>query len=337
MGGVFFRNVHSIMERVLCACAVVCFALWFGSTTIPEKHVGIPYRFNAIVKDRRDSLPGLVFHIPIIERYENAQHTSQTDETYEIEAYSLDKLRLVYPIVQIVNSFENPSYVRDVIRRFGSNYDQTLIFDTINHTIAELTSQFTAEECQITKFKDFNEIVENRLVESLTQRHVKGLLIEAVRVKQPRIPESIQHKHLEREKERAAIAVANQSRIVRMIEAETEKEEAKIKALLKKEVALIEAEQHRAVQQVELRMLEDVAASEIGRLLNLSEANASVTMQAANATAGANRLVLSPEFLRLEEINSWKHSTKTVVYSAAEPLSFPLSPLIAGDNTEARQ
>lgn len=101
-----------------------------------------------------------------------------------------------------------------------------------------------------------------------------------------------------------------------------------MKAQLEKKVALIQAEQRR---QVELRMLEDVAASEIGRLVNMSNANASMTLKQANATAAANRMLLTTEYLRLQEIHAWQRATKTIVYSDAEPLSFPLSPILSGE------
>ena len=153
--------------------------------------------------------------------------------------------------------------------------------------------------------------------------------IEAVRVKQPSIPIEIQQKHVEREKERTATAVANQTRLVVLTNAETKREEAKIRALLQKDVALIEAEERREVQQVTLRMLEDVAASELGRAINASNTNASIILERARATAAANKMLYTPEFLRLEEFEAWKRSTKTVVYSGNEPLSFPLSTMLS--------
>lgn len=318
------------MMLAFLSLALVALLLWSGfTTTVPEKHVGIPTRFQAIHDGKADIHPGLAFRMPIIEAVWVMQHTSQVDEMKDVTAFTKNGIPIVYDVIQIVNRFKDPSFVRDIVRRFGQNYDQALIFDTIFHTMAELTSMYTAEECQITKFRDFNEILASRLNETLIERNVTGLLIEAVRVKQPRIPTDIQDKYVEREKERTAIAVANQTRLVRLTEAETAKEEAKVRAQLEKEVALIQAEQRRAVQQVELRMLEDVAASEIGRLVNMSNANASMTLNQANATAAANRLIFSPEYLRLQEIHSWREATKTIVYSDSEPLSFPLSTLLS--------
>lgn len=327
----FSKNRKKMKSPSVFFVACLCL-LWLSVSTVPEKHVGLPYRFQAINDNKPDVPPGITFHMPFIDTMSVMQHTSQVDEMKAVSAFTKNGIPIVYDVIQIVNRFRDPSYVRDIVRRFGQNYDQALIFDTIFHTMAELTSGYTAEECQITKFKDFNEILANRLNETLVERNVTGLLVEAVRVKQPRIPTEIQNNYVEREKERTAIAVANQTRLVRLTEAGTAKEEAKVNAQREKEVALIQAEQRRAVQQVELRILEDIAASEIGRLVNMSNANASMTLKQAEATASANRLIFSPEYLRLQEIHSWKQATKTIVYSDSEPLSFPLSPLLSQNN-----
>ena len=99
---------------------------------------------------------------------------------------------MAYPIVQVVNRFKSPKYVREVVRYHGTDCDKSLIFDTIRHTVAELTSGMTVYEVQITAFRELNEIVARRLNDTLPAR-----------IKQPIIPVESQAKHVEREKRSA--------------------------------------------------------------------------------------------------------------------------------------
>ena len=166
-----------------------------------------------------------------------------------------------------------------------------------------------------------------RLKEKLTRNNVSGIVIDEVRVKQPLIPVEIKNLHIEIQAQKTAIEVANETKKVEIIKTQAEREKSLITALRNKEVALMQAEERRQVENVELARLEDIAKSELKRSKDRADMDATILEINAHAQAHANLLIHTPTFLRLHEIAAWGNSTKTIVYSDNEPLSFPLSAL----------
>lgn len=56
-----------LLELVLLLGCFLVVLLVASTSEVPEKYIGIPYRFDAIVADKPDVYPGLSFHYPFIE------------------------------------------------------------------------------------------------------------------------------------------------------------------------------------------------------------------------------------------------------------------------------
>ena len=219
-------------------------------------------------------------------------------------------------------------FVKDVIRSYGTGYDRPLIFDPIQNEVSEFISRLSLQDVA-DRYHELNDILMKRLLDGLSKRNVSGLVIDDVRVKQPLIPEQIKKLHIDREAQRTAIMVANETRQVELIKTQTEREKAMIASQQAKEVAKMVAEQRREVENIELRRLEDISKSEINRAHEKASADAIITKMQAEAQSAANALIHTASYVRLAEVAAWGNATKTIVYSKEEPLSFPLSATLA--------
>lgn len=314
-------------QKIMCTGIIgAIFAVFMFSTftIVPEKHVGHLYRFKAMSNVTYHE-PGLHFHRPW-EVMNVTYWVTQTDHVTNITVVTADGIPVTFMLIQVVNRFAHPKYIKDVLLAYGADYDRPLIFDVIQNEVAEFASRLTLNEVYIERYHELNEILMARLKDKLARSNVTGLVIDEVRVKQPIIPEEIKNLHIEIQSKKTAILVANETKKVDLIQTETEREKAKIKSMQLKEVALMQAEQNREVQGVELRRLEDIALSEIKRAKERAEADATIVELQAKAQSTANQYILTPSVLRLHEIEAWGNSTKVIVYRDAEQqLGFPLS------------
>ena len=316
------RHWYTLVGSVGSALVSLLFML-STFTIVPEKHVGHLYRFKAM-SNVTHFKPGLHFHRPW-ESINVTYWVTQTDHVTIITVVTADGIPVTFPLIQVVNRFLDPVYTRDVLLAYGADYDRPLIFDVIQNEVAEFASRLTLKEVYIERYHELNEILMARLEDKLKRSNVTGLIIEEVRVTQPLIPEEIKKLHIEIQSQKTATLVANETRQVERIKAETEREKAMIVAQQHKEVALMQADERREVENVELSRLDDIATSEIKRSKYRAEAEAEIIALNARAQALANDLIHQPTFLRLNEIWAWGNNTKTIVYSDQEPLSFPLS------------
>ena len=160
---------------------------------------------------------------------------------------------------------------------------------------------------------------------SLPDSHHGSFTSWQVRVQQPVIPKAIQDLYIDIQAQKTAILVANETRKVEKMKAETESDTALIAAKRDTEVALMQAEQRRKVGAVESRRLEEIASSENKRAKDRAQAEADIVDMQAKAQSKANELIHTPTFVRLHEISAWGNSTKIVYSSEKEGARFPLS------------
>lgn len=101
------------------ACVVVLSSILalLCTSIVPEKHVGLFYRFGAL-SNMSHKNPGLYLHMSW-EKLENVQHTCQTDEVKNIAVVTADGIPIVYPVIQVVNRFANLTFVKNVIKSYG--------------------------------------------------------------------------------------------------------------------------------------------------------------------------------------------------------------------------
>ena len=136
--------------------------------------------------------------------------------------------------------------------------------------------------------------------------YAPGISIIAIRVTKPRVPKDILSNYEKIEAEKARYKVAEQTQKLVEKEAETERKKAVIEANKESMVAAIHLNRTLAEKLNEQRL------AEIANEMKLAEikAEADAELYRAKKEAEANRLLLTPELLRLETVRAVANNTK---------------------------
>uniref|UniRef100_A0A8C9ZUQ3 ER lipid raft associated 2 n=1 Tax=Sander lucioperca TaxID=283035 RepID=A0A8C9ZUQ3_SANLU len=242
---------------------------------IDEGHTGVYYRGGALLTIT--SGPGFHLMLPFITSFKSVQTTLQTDEVKNVPC-ALISLSAVY----------------DIVRNFTADYDKALIFNKVHHELNQFCSVHSLQEVYIGLFDQIDENLKLTLQEDLTSM-APGLIIQAVRVTKPNIPESIRRNYELMESEKTKLLVSVQTQKVVEKEAETERIKAVIEAEKVAQVAEIKFGQKVMEKETEKRISE----IEDGAFLAQQRARADAEFYTSQRVAEANKLKLTPEYLQL--------------------------------------
>ncbi|KGL84478.1 Erlin-2, partial [Tinamus guttatus] len=233
----------------------------------------------------------------------SAQTTLQTDEVKNVPCGTSGGVMIYFDRIEVVN-FLIQGAVYDIVKNYTADYDKALIFNKIHHELNQFCSVHTLQEVYIELFVTFffffpqsNQIDENlklALQQDLTTM-APGLIIQAVRVTKPNIPETIRRNYELMESEKTKLLIAAQKQKVVEKEAETERKKALIEAEKIAQVAEITYGQKVMEKETEKRISEIEDAAFLAR----EKARADAECYTAMKIAEANKLKLTPEYLQL--------------------------------------
>ncbi|XP_039194362.1 erlin-1-like isoform X1 [Crotalus tigris] len=187
-----------------------------------------------------------------------------------------------------------PYAVYDTVRNYTADYDKALIFNKIHHELNQFCSIHTLQEVYIELFDQIDENLKLALQQDLNSM-APGLIIQAVRVTKPKIPEAIRRNFELVEAEKTKLLIATQKQKVVEKEAETEKRKAVIEAEKIAEVAKIKYKQKVMETLTEKRISELEDAAYLAR----QKAKADADYYTAQKAADSNKLKLTPAYLEL--------------------------------------
>uniref|UniRef100_A0AAY5F0S5 Band 7 domain-containing protein n=1 Tax=Electrophorus electricus TaxID=8005 RepID=A0AAY5F0S5_ELEEL len=242
------------------------------------------------------SSPGFHLMLPFITTFRPVQTTLQTDEVKNVPCGTRPCF--------------SPS-VYGIVRNYTADYDKALIFNKVHHELNQFCSVHTLQEVYIGLFDQIDENLKLTLQEDLTTM-APGLIIQAVRVTKPNIPESIRRNYELMESERTKLLIAAQTQKVVEKEAETERKRAIIEAEKVAQVAEIKFGQRIMEKETEKKISE----IEDGAFLARQKARADAEFYAAQRTADANKLKLTPEFLQMMKFKATAANSK--IYFGSE-------------------
>uniref|UniRef100_A0A8C4E3I1 Band 7 domain-containing protein n=1 Tax=Dicentrarchus labrax TaxID=13489 RepID=A0A8C4E3I1_DICLA len=241
---------------------------------IDEGHTGVYYRGGALLTTT--SSPGFHLMLPFITTYKPVQTTLQTDEVKNVPCDLLHQ------------------HLYDIVRNFTADYDKALIFNKVHHELNQFCSVHSLQEVYIGLFDQIDENLKLTLQEDLTSM-APGLIIQAVRVTKPNIPESIRRNYELMESEKTKLLISQQTQKVVEKEAETERIKAVIEAEKVAQVAEIKYGQKVMEKETEKK----ISQIEDGAFLARERARADAEFYTAQRAAEANKLKLTPEYLQL--------------------------------------
>ncbi|KAJ8263462.1 hypothetical protein COCON_G00159190 [Conger conger] len=269
---------------------------------IEEGHTGVYYRGGALLTTT--SGPGFHLMLPFITSYKSVQTTLQTDEVKNVPCGTSGGVMIYFDRIEVVN-FLVPSAVYDIVRNFTADYDKALIFNKVHHELNQFCSVHTLQEVYIGLFDQIDENLKLTLQEDLTGM-APGIIIQAVRVTKPNIPESIRRNYELMESEKTKLLIAAQTQKVVEKEAETERKRAVIEAEKLAQVAEIKFGQKVMEKETEKRISE----IEDDAFLAREKARADAEFYTAHRTAEANKLKLTPEYLQLVKVKAIAANSK---------------------------
>ncbi|XP_063781521.1 erlin-2 [Pseudophryne corroboree] len=258
---------------------------------IEEGHIGVYYRGGALLTST--SGPGFHLMIPFITSFKSVQSTLQTDEVKNVPCGTSGGVMIYFDRIEVVN-FLISSAVYDIVKNYTADYDKALIFNKIHHELNQFCSVHTLQEVYIELFDQIDENLKLALQQDLNSM-APGLIIQAVRVTKPNIPETIRRNYELMESEKTKLLIAAQKQKVVEKEAETERKKALIEAEKVAQVAEIKYGQKVMEKETEktISEIEDFA------FLAREKAKADAEFYTAQKLTEANRLKLTPEYLQL--------------------------------------
>ncbi|XP_006625610.1 erlin-2 isoform X1 [Lepisosteus oculatus] len=288
--------------------AITAAALFSSVHKIEEGHIGVYYRGGALLTST--SGPGFHLMLPFITSYKSVQTTLQTDEVKNVPCGTSGGVMIYFDRIEVVN-FLIPSAVYDIVRNFTADYDKALIFNKIHHELNQFCSVHTLQEVYIELFDQIDENLKLALQKDLTTM-APGLIIQAVRVTKPNIPESIRRNYELMESEKTKLLIAAQTQKVVEKEAETERKRAVIEAEKLAQVAEIKYGQKVMEKETEKKISEIEDAAYLAR----EKARADAEFYTARKNAEANKLKLTPEYLQLMKFKAIAANSK--IYFGSE-------------------
>ncbi|NWS75502.1 ERLN2 protein, partial [Crotophaga sulcirostris] len=257
---------------------------------IEEGHIGVYYRDFSANPAGND--PG---NHPSLKplSLNPSQTTLQTDEVKNVPCGTSGGVMIYFDRIEVVN-FLIQSAVYDIVKNYTADYDKALIFNKIHHELNQFCSVHTLQEVYIELFDQIDENLKLALQQDLTAM-APGLIIQAVRVTKPNIPETIRRNYELMESEKTKLLIAAQKQKVVEKEAETERKKALIEAEKIAQVAEITYGQKVMEKETEKRISEIEDAAFLAR----EKARADAECYTAMKVAEANKLKLTPEYLQL--------------------------------------
>ncbi|NP_001391044.1 erlin-2 isoform 4 [Mus musculus] len=295
---------------VAVASSFFCASLFSAVHKIEEGHIGVYYRGGALLTST--SGPGFHLMLPFITSYKSVQTTLQTDEVKNVPCGTSGGVMIYFDRIEVVN-FLVPNAVYDIVKNYTADYDKALIFNKIHHELNQFCSVHTLQEVYIELFDQIDENLKLALQQDLTSM-APGLVIQAVRVTKPNIPEAIRRNYELMESEKTKLLIAAQKQKVVEKEAETERKKALIEAEKVAQVAeitygqkVMEKETEKKISEIEVPCtLHPLDAAFLAR----EKAKADAECYTALKIAEANKLKLTPEYLQLMKYKAIASNSK---------------------------
>uniref|UniRef100_A0A8C7D3N0 ER lipid raft associated 2 n=2 Tax=Oncorhynchus TaxID=8016 RepID=A0A8C7D3N0_ONCKI len=283
-------------------CAIGGAALFSSVHKIEEGHTGVYYRGGALLTTT--SSPGFHLMMPFITHFKSVQVRQQT------VLRNSGGVMIYFDRIEVVN-YLVPSAVYDIVKNFTADYDKALIFNKVHHELNQFCSVHSLQEVYIGLFDQIDENLKLTLQEDLTSM-APGLIIQAVRVTKPNIPESIRRNYEMMEAEKTKLLISAQTQKVVEKEAETERKRAVIEAEKVAQVAEIKFSQKVMEKETE----KTISEIEDRAFLAKMRARADAEFYTAQRAAEANKLKLTPEYLQLMKFQAIAANSK--IYFGSE-------------------
>ena len=316
--------------RMVCAVGcgtafflVILISVLLGSSIhkITEGTVGIYFRSGAL--QAKVTYPGIHFSMPFITTIERIQVRPRTDTLPPITTVTKDGIENKFHNIQVISDVKPASLV-SLVKKFGLEFHETLVFDRIYEELRIFCANHTVDEVYNTMFLDIVEVVTKNVVDTIEDLGDGGIKIYHLTVPKPQIPPDIAKNYKEVKVQWTEQLVATQQQKTERIKKETETIKAVLDAERQKKVLEIDIQKEILRKEGEKKL--STLENEILKAREESKAN--VTSYSKMKLAEANKNLYSPEYIRLEMAKALSQNTKFFFSGDNSPLGSVLAKIM---------
>lgn len=286
----YFINVHA-------------FVSW-----VPQKHIGILYSSDPLNPGYRDIIygEGTPVYTGAFGSLKTTQVTPQSD-TFEVNSHDSTGSPIVAK-VQILHSFENPSYAANALKKYGNgdSYEDPLIKSYLNQLSNDFSSTRTYGEW-INQLSNYTSYLEDKLqnVQDNHETGKTGINILSVVVVSYKLSEHIENSRKEIAKLNAEIALIQQQKV----KADEEAQLAHKIQINKHNVELREIEHTRKLAELDAKAKVEAQLILVKGKAEEDKISAEREHETSLLRAESNGKLLTPEYI---ELNTHKSLTSYV-------------------------
>ena len=322
----------STAKKCCCCCGFTLFILIFivvicasSLHTIDEGNVGIYFVHGAL--NERFTEPGTHWALPFVTDVEQVTIRPVTSTMKSIRTITKDGIGNTFSGVQVISDIKR-EYLIPLIRRFGVEFREALIFDRISEELRIFCANHTVDQVYNEMFLDIVDIVKDRVTLSISKLiGNESVKILNLVIPKPEIPLDIARNYKQVKVQWTEQLVAQQQQKTDRIKKETESIKAVLDAEREKKVLAIE---------IEKDILEKEGAKNLSSLENAivrerEENEANVANYRKTQEAEANARLYTKDYVRLELAKSMSENTKFFFSGESSPLGAVLTKIM-GEN-----
>eukprot|EP01084_Bolivina_argentea_P133515 235623_1 len=260
------------------------------------------------------SEPGLHFKLPPpITTSIQAYIRPQVDSVKHVKCGAKDGTNIEFPSIEIGNTLPLDK-AHGVVKKYGADYDQFLVFKQVQYVTNGLCSQFTSHEIAIEKFNDMDDHIKSQLEEIQTELDT-GLQIGFVRIAKPRLPDHLSDAYQRQAKERA-LKKAKEEEFKR-IQQENLNEEEKVRGVSVRELLHAQKQNEMNIAQKKSEQEQEAIANQMK--LEAAKTQAQIVREESKANADAvtnqaiaNEKLLTAAYLTLKKYEALLANSKLI-------------------------
>jgi regulator of protease activity HflC (stomatin/prohibitin superfamily) len=318
-------------NRMICAVSsgvviliVIIISVLLGSSAhkIMQGTVGV-YFVGGALKDKVTQ-PGIHFCMPFITDIERIQIRPRTDTLPPITTVTKDGIQNKFHDVQVISDVKSSTVV-PLIKKYGMEFHETLVYDRIYEEIRIFCAGHTIDEVYNTMFLDIVETVRRNVEQTIKELGENGITIYHLTIPKPDIPPDIAANYKEVKVQWTQQLVAIQQQKTEKIKKDTETIKAVADAERQKQV--LEIDIQKDILQKEGEKTLSTLENEI--LKDRKKSAADVENYAKTQLAQANeRLFNNTGYIQLEMAKALSQNTKFFFSGESSPLGAVLAKIM---------
>ena len=227
---------------------------------IPEGEIGIYFTGGALQEEF--TRPGIHYSNPVMTDVKLIKIRDRTDTLDPLEIITKDGIKTRFDNVQVISGVK-PEKVVALVKKYGLEFHETMVFDRIKEEIRIFCANHTIDEVYSTMFLDIVKKVQDKTKETIMKLGEGGITIKHLAISKPDIPEDIANNYKDVKVQWTMQLVATQQQKTEKIKKETESIKAVADAERSKKVqeidiqkhtlkAVADAERSQKVQEIEI-------------------------------------------------------------------------------------